>query len=108
MLIIITNDAWFGNSSQPYQHAQIAVIRAVENRRAIARSANTGVSEIVDPYGRIKKTLAFEERGIISSEVQLMNEKTFYVKYGDYLGWMTAVITIMLFGLTWIKESKND
>ena len=108
MLVIITNDAWFGNSSQPYQHAQIAVMRAVENRRAIARSANTGVSELVDPYGRIIKSLPFNERGIISGVVPLMTEKTFYVRFGDYLGWMTAAFTLLLFGLTWIKESKND
>lgn len=108
MLVIITNDAWFGNSSQPYQHAQIAVMRAVESRRAIARSANTGISELVDPYGRIIKSLAFNERGIISGEIPLMTEKTFYVKHGDYLGWITAVITLMLFGLTWVKESKHD
>ena len=108
MLLIITNDAWFGNSSQPYQHAQIAVMRAVESRRAIARSANTGISEIIDPYGRIKKSLAFNERGIISGEIPLMTEKTFYVKHGDYLGWITTIITLILLGLTWIKESKNE
>jgi len=108
ILVIITNDAWFGNSSQPYQHAQIAVMRAVENRRAIARCANTGISELVDPYGRVIKTLDFNERGIISGEIPLMTEKTFYVKHGDYLGWITGIFTLILFGLTWIKESKND
>ena len=108
MLIIITNDAWFGNSSQPYQHAQIAVMRAVENRRAIARSANTGVSELIGPYGRIIKSLPFNERGIISGVIPLMTEKTFYVRYGDYLGWITAALTLLLFGFTWIKDSKNE
>lgn len=110
LLIIITNDAWFGNTSGPYQHAQIAVMRAIENRRSIARCANTGISELIDPFGRITKKIGLGKRGVLSGELKLLDEETIYNKYGDYVGWITAVITLLLVGISYVKlpSGKNE
>ena len=110
LLVIITNDAWFGNTSGPYQHAQIAVMRAIENRRSVARCANTGISELIDPYGRIIESKRLGERGVLSGELKLLDEETIYTKYGDYVGWITAALTLLLVGFTFIKLplGKNE
>ena len=83
LLVNITNDAWFGTSSAPYQHLSMGVLRAVENHRAVARAANTGISAFVDPVGRIlDKTPLFEEAVRIRS-LPVMDQETFYTHYGD-------------------------
>lgn len=96
-LVNITNDAWFGRTSSPYQHAQIAVFRAVENRIGIARCANTGVSMIIDPYGRIKENTDIFVRQNLIGNVSLRKTETFYTRHGDLfsklclgvaLGWL--------------------
>ncbi|MCH8287832.1 MAG: apolipoprotein N-acyltransferase [Candidatus Marinimicrobia bacterium] len=96
LIVIITNDAWFGNTSGPYQHAQTAVMRAVENRRAVARCANTGISELIDPYGRIIDSIRLNERGVLTGELKLLNIETYYARHGDYLGWITAGLSVLL------------
>jgi len=81
-LVNITNDAWFGRSSAPHQHFSMAVFRAVETRRACARAANTGISAVIDPLGRVyKKTPLFEE-AVATASVPLLEKQTFYVTYG--------------------------
>ena len=110
LLVIITNDAWFGNTSGPYQHAQIAVMRAIENHRSVARCANTGISEIIDPYGRILKKIGLGERGVLSGKLTLLDEETIYTRYGDYVGWITAAITLFFVGMSYITLplGKNE
>jgi len=76
--VIITNDGWWGKLSGTHQHNQFAVLRAVENRRWIARCANTGISCFIDPYGNMYNETAINEKAIITGEVGLRNEKTFY------------------------------
>lgn len=88
-LVNITNDAWFGKSSAPYQHLQASVLRAVENRRFLVRAANTGISGFIDPRGKIISLLADpqgEERFIsaYATETICSQEKlTFYTRFGD-------------------------
>ncbi len=66
LLTTITNDAWFGRSSAPWQHFELASMRAIEQGRYLARAANTGISGIVDPYGRVlSKTRLFEETTVV-------------------------------------------
>ena len=79
----ITNDAWFGDSGGPLQHLAMVPLRAVENRIAIVRAANTGVSAFVLPSGAIERTLPLGVRGTLRAEVPLRRGQTFYARFGD-------------------------
>ena len=82
-LVNITNDAWFGRTSAPYQHLSMAVLRAVENRRFIARAANTGISAIIDASGRIVQQSKLFTPAYLTGIILTGEEKTFYTHYGD-------------------------
>lgn len=104
-LVNITNDAWFGRTSSPYQHAQIAVFRAVENRIGIARCANTGVSMIIDPYGRIIRNTEIFVRHSLIGTVPLRNTETFYTRYGDVFSRLCSIVA--LGWLAWALVKRN-
>jgi apolipoprotein N-acyltransferase len=99
----MTNDAWFGDTKAPFLHLQAAVFGCVENHRSLARAANTGVSALVDPWGRIiatvidghgKRTLI---EGTAEGVLPLVQEKTFYTKYGDiftYLCFLCILVAV--------------
>lgn len=83
ILINITNDAWYGRTSAPYQHFSMAVFRAIENRRSLVRSANTGISGFIDACGRvIAKTDIFND-AVITKAMPLIYKKSVYTTYGD-------------------------
>jgi apolipoprotein N-acyltransferase len=82
-LVLITNDGWFGPTSGPYQHAAMSVFRAVENRRSLVRSANTGVSLLLDPYGRTLARAGFDDAATLVGDMPTRSDLTFYVRYGD-------------------------
>ena len=86
----ITNDAWFGETSGPWQHLGMLPLRAVEHRVAIARAANTGVSAFVEPTGRIGPTLPLLERGVLHRRIPLRDRATLYTRFGDWLVYACA------------------
>lgn len=90
-LINITNDAWYGRSAAPYQHVAMAVFRAVENRRYLVRGANTGISAIVAPDGRIVSTSGLFERTALRATIAANAALTPYARYGDVFGWGAAL-----------------
>lgn len=106
-LLIITNDGWFGNTSGPYQHHEIAVLRAIENRRSIARCANTGISSIIDPWGRVTMRSKLNEEIVLTGFVPVNNERSFYTRYGIWIerfflsinGLIITMLCIQSFGL---------
>ncbi len=83
MLVVITNDAWFGKTSGPHQHARFAVFRAIENRVPIARSANTGISCFVDAYGRTYQATRWYQQTFSVAKIQLYHGSSFYVRHGN-------------------------
>ncbi len=96
LLVNITNDAWFGKSAATLQHFSMAVFRAVENKRALVRCANTGISGVIDPLGRvIEKTGIFKE-AVLVGKVPIMRTSTFYTRFGD----LFAYLCIMVMALT--------
>ena len=97
LLINITNDAWFGKTSGPYQHFSMTVFRAVENRRALARSANTGISGFIDPAGRILGSTPLLEEAVMTRSLPLLNQKTIYTRFGDVFAW--ACLALVFSGI---------
>ena len=91
VLLNITNDGWFGESQGPQQHAELAIFRAVENRRFMLRSANTGVSMVIDPAGRQTILLGLLREGIITESIYQVEEVTLYTRWGD-----TPVVIVSL------------
>ena len=94
-MAIISNDGWWGDTPG-YKHLfSISRLRAVEHRRAIARSANTGKSGFISARGDVGQTLGWEQRGVITAEVPLNSELTFYTRYGDCLARISEYILLL-------------
>jgi apolipoprotein N-acyltransferase len=100
LLTSITNDAWFGRSSAPWQHLAMARMRSVETGRFMARAANTGISAIVDPYGRVVQQTALFEQTVAIGEVRFLDGATPYVRIGDVVPWAGLVVALGLWGLS--------
>lgn len=97
LLVNITNDAWFGRTSAPYQHFSMAVFRAVENKRSLIRSANTGFSGFIDPVGRIISKTPLYTEAVSTQSVPVINQTTFYTRFGDLFA-----MACLLAGLAYI------
>jgi apolipoprotein N-acyltransferase len=100
LLTSITNDAWFGRSSAPWQHLAMARMRSVETGRYLARAANTGISAIVDPYGRVVQQTPLFEQTVAVGEVRFLDGTTPYVRIGDVVPWAGLVVAAGLWGLS--------
>ena len=95
VLINLTNDAWFGESFAPYQHLLVAVPRAVETRRYLIRSTNTGVSVIVDSIGNIKSRTGIFTEEVMTGQVALLYGDTLYTRVGDIFPWICLASFIL-------------
>ena len=85
LLAIITNDGWWNNTEGHKQHLSYARLRSIETRKNIVRSANTGISAVINYRGEILKTIGYEQEGLINKNVGINDKITFYTKYGDYI-----------------------
>ena len=106
-MVNITNDAWFGRSSAPYQHLSMAVLRAVENRIPIARCANTGISAFIDARGRILQKTGLYENATLVATLQLGNGKTIYTRYGDWFAWLCVAVSLLGFGCSLVRKGER-
>lgn len=100
LLTTITNDAWYGTTSAPHQHFEQARVRAVETGRYLVRSANTGISAIVDPYGRVIARTGLFETTTLVGDVRWRNAPTVYMRIGDSFVYACLAITVLALGLT--------
>ncbi|MBZ0182219.1 MAG: apolipoprotein N-acyltransferase [Melioribacteraceae bacterium] len=104
LLTVVTNDSWYGNSSGPYQHKEISVLRAVENRRFLVRSANGGISCIIDPLGNTTiETEMFTKEAFVG-EVNLIEEKTFYTKNPLIVPYLSLAFSIWVLAFYWVRK----
>ncbi len=92
-LVNITNDAWFGRTSAPYQHLSMATLRAVENRLPIARAANTGISAFITAEGKIEQSSNLFTREVLSGNIKINKALTFYSRYGDLFAYLCLIIS---------------
>lgn len=93
ILINMTNDAWFGRTGAPAQHFSTAVMRAVENRRSLARAANTGISGFIDPAGRIVAASNLFEQTSLTRTVPVLDMQSRYTRWGDWFAWVCVAVT---------------
>jgi apolipoprotein N-acyltransferase len=108
LLTTITNDAWYGESSAAYQHFEMAAMRAVEHGRYMVRAANTGISGIVDPYGRILiRTRLFETAAVVG-EARFVQEKTLYARIGDLVAQGSSALTVLALAAALIRRNARS
>ena len=106
VIINVTNDAWYGNSSGPYQHLHITRVRAVENGLPILRVGNNGISAIIDSYGRVQQQLALNKVGIIDGHIPNKTLKpTIYSRLGT-LSFLIAIVVVLLIQPTMILTRR--
>ena len=104
LLVNITNDAWFGRTSAPYQHISMYALRAVENRLPVVRAANTGVSAFIDNTGRITSRTEIFEQAYLKGTVAVSDYKTFYTRFGDIFAYICLIITSVFWVIAFLKR----
>jgi apolipoprotein N-acyltransferase len=97
-LVNVTNDGWFGISSGPFQHFQQARVLAIAEGLPLVRAANTGISAVIDPVGRIIGALPLGIEGVLDSRLPVAIEPTIYSRYGSYLVILVLVGSVILVG----------
>ncbi len=110
-LVIITNDGWWDRTAGHRQHLLFAGLRAIETRRAIARSANTGISGFINQRGEVIAASDYDEPRALNGTIKLNNKITFYTKYGDLIGrvsiFLTALLLLNLIAKAWQKRAES-
>jgi apolipoprotein N-acyltransferase len=96
LLVNLTNDAWYGRSSAPYQSMAMAVLRAVENKRTLIRAANTGISGFVDPLGRIITQTAIFTEASLTAQASMLDEATVFGRFGSRFGLACCLLIPLL------------
>jgi len=107
-LVVVTNDSWYGNSSGPYQHKEFAALRAVENRKALVRSANGGISCLIDEFGRtIYETKMFTKESFVV-DVPLVRQTSFYSENPNIIPILASAFSIWIIGLNILSKVKRS
>jgi len=95
LLVTLANDAWFGDSQEPWIHLALARLRAVEHRRYLVRATNSGVSAVVDPTGRVLAETRLFTRENLRATVEPLDGLTVYARFGDWPGWLAAALLVL-------------
>ena len=106
VLTLVTNDGWYATSYGPYQHLAIGRMRCIENRRAMARCANTGLTVIINKYGRIMAEIPWWQEQILTAELPLESSLTFYTSNPDLIPKAAMVVSVGLFLIAFFKVRK--
>lgn len=110
VMFVITNDGWWGDTPGYKQHFSYSRLRAIETRRSIARSANTGISGFINGRGDVIESMGWDVRGALNKDLKLNDEITFFVRYGDYIGRLScyiAALCLLYFGAYRIRKKSH-
>lgn len=105
-ITIQANDGWLGNSAGPYQHFELAKLRAIENRVPIVRCANTGISGVINPIGIVQQKIPLGKKSIIIANIFPSENLTFYTRYGEVFSIFCIIISLIIFISVWINRIK--
>jgi apolipoprotein N-acyltransferase len=105
VLINLTNDSWYGNTTEPVEHLALASFRSIEHRRSLVRATNTGISAFVDPLGRIVARSGIWTRETLVDRVPMMQGSTVYGVLGDWIGWLCGMLALAGFALS-VRRGK--
>ena len=108
VLVNISNDSWFGDTGAPRQHLNMARMRAVENNRWLLRDTNSGITAVIDPYGRIVAEAPRHERVELQGAFGLEESTTFYTRHGDWFSFLCAIITLTALLLRYFKPGGTQ
>lgn len=109
LLVNLTNDAWYGRSAAPWQHARMAQWRAIETRRGLVRVTNTGLTTVINAKGEMLKTLALFAPGVLTAKVEILEGETPYVRFGDWFAWAASLLSlVVLLRQALRKRSKSS
>ncbi len=98
VFVNISDDGWYGDTSAPWQHLNMARMRAIENRRWLLRDTNSGVTAAIDPQGRVRQSIPRHQTDALPAEYAYRNDITFYTAHGDVFAWLCAILSIGVVG----------
>ncbi len=98
VLVNISDDGWYGDTSAPWQHLHMERMRAIENRRWILRDTNTGITSVIDPYGRVRQSIPRHQVDALPAQFAFRSDVTFYTAHGDVFGWLCALLGLGIVG----------
>lgn len=107
LITVVTNDSWYGNSSGPYQHKEMSVLRAVENRRTVMRAANGGISCVINPLGRTEVESKMFTKDIIVKDAPIETVETIYTKTHMVIPVLSSVFSLWIIGINILKVMKE-
>jgi apolipoprotein N-acyltransferase len=96
VLVNISDDGWYGDTSAPWQHLNMARMRAIENRRWILRDTNNGVTAVIDPYGRVRQSIPRHQTDALPAQFGFRSDVTFYTAHGDLFGWLCVLLSVVV------------
>jgi apolipoprotein N-acyltransferase len=107
VLVNVSDDGWYGDTSAPWEHLDMVRMRAIENHRWVLRATNTGVTTAIDPEGRITQSMPRHLRGSLLANFNYNTGETFYTRYGDWLAWICAALTAALLALGMARSRRH-
>jgi apolipoprotein N-acyltransferase len=104
VLVNLSDDGWYGDSSAPWEHLDMARMRAIENHRWLLRSTNNGVTASIDPFGRVVDQMPRHVRGSLLARFDFISDVTFYTRHGDWIAWICTLLTAALIGFSLLRS----
>lgn len=108
LLISVANDSWFGQSREPYIHLALARLRSIEHRRWFVRVANSGISAVIDPKGKLTNTIPLGVEGVRSSVVEWRSERTLFTQFGNWSLTLSLLVTAVFLSLRILSINRTS